>query len=242
LTNGILQSDSGGNLAKTPGQPYAANTIQRSGEITLDPEGAVDGNIRFLMTGQEALYWRQHALEYDIVEVKKKFDEWLAQLVPDGIEAHIDHFTGLDDPDSDLSAAITVKGTLGAATSKRLLLPALFFSGRGSHPFVQEDKRITPIDMHYPEQITDSVTYLLPAGFQFEDLPKPTKVSWPGRGELNIDFKSDPGKITVVRQFTRAFTLFKEDEYPALHDFYQKVAAADQQQLALTRTPAAKAK
>jgi hypothetical protein len=240
MAAGLAQTAIGSAIATTPGQVYTANTVQRTGEIALDPQGAVDGNLHFLMTGQQALYWRQYALENDDAEVKKSFDEWIARMVPDSVEAHIDHFTGLDDPESDLAAAITIKGNIGTATSKRLLLPALFFTAHGDHSFVDQEKRVTPVDMHYGEQIIDSVTYLLPPGFEVESSPKPLNVPWQGHAVLKIDFKSEPGKITVDRKFTRGFTLLKQDEYPALHDFYQKVATADQQQLTLTRTPAAK--
>jgi hypothetical protein len=44
------------------------------------------------MTGQQALYWRQTALRNDPDEVKKQFDHELESLVPEGVEAHIDHF------------------------------------------------------------------------------------------------------------------------------------------------------
>jgi hypothetical protein len=239
IATGLRQTASGSALATTPGQPYTTNTIQRSGEVTLDPQGAIEGNLRFIMAGQEALYWRQLALQEDNAEVKKDFDQWIAKMAPEGVEAHIDNFTGLDDPDANLVAAVILKGNIGTATSKRLLLPALIFS-QNDHPFVQQEKRVTSIDMHYPEQITDSVTYLLPAGLQLEDSPKPTEVSWPGRAELNIDSKFEPGKITIVRQFTRAFTFVNQDEYPALRAFYQKVATADQQQLVLNTSPAPK--
>jgi hypothetical protein len=39
---------------------------------------------------------------------------------------------------------------------------------------------------------------------------------------------------------SRAFTIAKPEEYQDLRAFYQKVAAADQQELVLTRAPAAK--
>jgi hypothetical protein len=57
---------------------------------------------------------------------------------------------------------------------------------------------------------------------------------------LSIDFKTDPGQVRIVRRFARAFTFVKPEDYSALHDFYLKVATADQQQLALTRTPPTK--
>ena len=67
------------------------------------------------MTGQEALAWRQAALEVDTAELKKRFDRDLGQIVPEGVEVHVDHFLGLDDPASLLMAVVKVTGTLGTA-------------------------------------------------------------------------------------------------------------------------------
>ena len=104
------------------------------------------------MTGQEALDWRQMAIEVDAAELKKRFDRELGQTVPEGVEAHVDHFLGLDDPDSLLMAVVKVTGTLGTATAKRLILPGFFFETRESEPFVNEETRLEPIDMHYPRR------------------------------------------------------------------------------------------
>jgi hypothetical protein len=46
--------------------------------------------------------------------------------------------------------------------------------------------------------------------------------------------------VEVTRTLAYNFTLLKADEYSALHDFYQKVATADEQQLVLDRAPVAK--
>ena len=51
---------------------------------------------------------------------------------------------------------------------------------------------------------------------------------------------SVPGKVTIVRQFARAFTTAEASEYNDLRGFYQKVATADQQQLVLTGVQGAK--
>jgi hypothetical protein len=47
------------------------------------------------------------------------------------------------------------------------------------------------------------------------------------------------GQVTIARQLSRAFTIAKPEEYQDLRSFYQKIAAADQQQLVLTTAPAA---
>jgi hypothetical protein len=138
-------------------------------------------------------------------------------------------------------ALVQAKGDAGTATSKRVLVPGFFFEARGSHPFVDQDKRQAPVDMHFGEQVTDQVIYRLPADLQVESAPQSSKIPWEGRAVLLVKSKSDPGQVTITRTFARAFTFATTDEYKNLHDFYQKVAAADQQQLVLTRTTTATA-
>ena len=69
-------------------------------------------------------------------EVKKQFDRELEKIVPDGVEAHIDHFLSIDQPDANLIAVVKVKGSLGTATAKRLCCPD--FSSRREATAVRE--------------------------------------------------------------------------------------------------------
>ena len=238
-TNGIRQSEKVRSLGFTPEQVYAGNKIVRMADIFLDEHGAFTGNLRIVMLGQEALYWRQTALENDPDELKKQFDHWIGSIVPEGVEAHIDHFLGIDDPDVNLIAIVNVHGTLGTATSKRLLLPGYFFQTRSGHPFVNQEKRLEPVDMHYGDQVTDQVLYHLPAGFTIEGAPPDNKIAWPEHAVLISKSKSDPGQITIARVLSRAFSTAKPEEYQDLRSFYQKVAAADQAQLVLAKAPSA---
>jgi transglutaminase-like putative cysteine protease len=237
---GVRQTAGDPEITFTALQEYPANKITRVGDVTLDPQGIMTGNFSFSMIGQEALRWRQDALEYDLDEVKKQFDHSLESIVPEGTEAHVDHFLGLDNPDLNLIAVIKVHGTLGAATSRRLLVPAFFFQSRGTAPFVAQDKREEPIDMHFGEEVFDQVTYHLPEGFTVEGAPQDAKITWPQQALLVDKTVPRAGQLIVARTFARAFTFAKPDEYQDLRGFYQKVAAADQQELVLTAAPAAK--
>jgi hypothetical protein len=233
---GLTQSDSGVKAVTTGAQQHPNNKTIRIGDVTLDAQGALTGSFRIFMTGQAALYWRQKAINNDETEVKKQFDKSLESLVPDGVEAHVDHFTGLDDPDTNLTAFITAKGSLGAATSKRLMLPAFFFETRATQPFVAQEKRTQPVDMHYGEVVTDQVVYHLPNGFTIEGAPQDNKIDWTGHANLIVKSASAPGQITIARQLVRAFTFAKPEEYQDLRGFFQKVAASDQAQLVLSKS------
>ena len=237
---GLTQSAKGVGAVTTGAQQYPDNKTLRIGNVNLDAHGDFTSNFQFVMTGQEALYWRQTALRNDPEELKKQFDHSrLESIFPDGVEAHIDHFIGLDDPNVNLVAVINAKGAIGAATSKRLMLPAFFFETRGKQPFVAQEKRTQPVDMHYGDLVADQVTYRIPDGFTVEGAPQDNKIAWPQHAILTVKSVSAPGQITITHSLASAFTTAKPEEYNDLRGFYQKIAAADQAQLVLAKTPPA---
>ena len=230
---GLAESDAGPSTLTTPQQSYKDNTIIRTGNLTLDAHGGITGSLQFALSGQAALRWRQFNLRNDLDELKKSFDRSLESQVPEGVEAHVDHFLGLDDPGVNLIVMIKVQGKLGAATARRLLLPGLFYETRGHLPFVDQAVRLEPVDMQYSEQVADQISYHLPAGYTVEGAPQDTNISWAGHAVCIIKTQSSPGVLVVARRLARAFAEAKPEEYQDLRGFYQKVAAADQQQLVL---------
>ena len=233
-TGGLRQSAEGPGYSATPQQAYTANTTRRIASLELDAHGQLNGSIRIATTGQESLKWRQRALEIDETELKKEYDKSLEGIVPEGVEAHVDHFLGLDDPGVVLMAVVNVKGTLGTSTSKRLLLPATFFESRQRLSLVSAEKRQESVDMHFAERIDEDVTYHLPEGVVVEGAPKDSQAPWQSHAVYALKTTTQPGVVTLNRQMVRAFSLAKPEEYQDLRGFYQKVSAADQQQLVLT--------
>jgi hypothetical protein len=239
FAGGIGQSAQGISYLVTPQQVYKDNSVNRVADLTLDAHGGITGNIQIIMTGQRALRWRQFALRNDGDELKKRFDrDELEGVLPEGVEAHVDHFLGVDQPDQNLMAIVKVTGSLGTATAKRILLPGLFFATRGHVPFVNEEKRLEPVDMEYADRVTDDVTYHLPPGAAVEGAPQDASVSWQGHALFIIKSKAGPNQIEIANSLARGFTMAKPEEYQDLRGFYQKVAAAEQGQLVLTIAPA----
>jgi Transglutaminase-like superfamily. len=231
---GLGQSPEGTGYTTTPAQDYQHNTSKRLATLSVDAHGQVTGSIQITSTGQESIKWRQRSLEIDTTELKKEYDKWLDTIVPDGVEAHLDHFLGLENPDLVLMALVNLKGTLGTSTSKRLLLPGAFFESRQRAPFISQEKREAPIDMHYAERVMDEVSYNLPDGMTVEGTPKDAQIPWPGHAAYVMKTVAKPGNVTITRQIVRAFDQAKATEYQDLRGFYQKVAASDQEQLVLT--------
>ena len=238
LATGMRLSDKGPTIATTPSSPYTSAVVRRVGYLDMDDTGAIKGSVRVAMAGPDALHWRQLALENDEDEVKKQFKESIQDDLPDGIEAEFDHFLGLDDPNADLIAILKVSGIIGTATGKHVFLPGLFLESHAKVPFVAQDTRTTPVDVQFPKLVLDEVTYHLPASFSIESAPQMSNTAWPDHAVLKINSESAQSTVKVTRTLAYNFTLLPAKEYSDLHGFYQKVAAADQQQLVLTRVPA----
>jgi hypothetical protein len=240
LTGGMQMNEGGAKLAVTPADTYKNNLTVRAAELTVDPQGGVTGTVHIEIGGAEAVELRQVAIEDGPDELKKKTIEAVLDDVPDGMQIDLDHFDHVDDYESRLVAEFKVSGSLGAPAGKYFILPGLFFETRAKHPFVAQAKRTTPIDVHFPRLDKDMVTYHLPDGYTVEGTPKTDDVNWPGSAMLKIDSGMQNNVLNVTRLFARNYTLLNADTYPALHDFYLKLAQADQQQIVLTRTAAPK--
>ena len=242
LTGGLRMDAKSGNatFGIVPPLTYKEDVVNRVASLDMGADGSVTGTVRIVLSGQDALRWRQLALRNDAEEVKKQFNEWMRNGLPDGIQGDFDHFLGLDDYNSNLIATVKVTGAMGSATGKHYFLPGLFFESHAKHPFVTEKDRAIPVDVHYPMLEQDDVTYHLPAGYTVESLPQTTNLNWTDHALLKMAAASKDGSVRVMRAMAYNYTILSQSEYGALHDFYEKVATADEQQLVLGRGPAAK--
>ncbi len=236
MAGGIRLSAKGPVYALTPPSTYRQTSVQRFADLTVRPDISLSGTVTYVMGGEEALHWRQLKLRNDEEEVKKQFKESITDDIPDGLEVDVDHFLGFDDSNVNLVAIVKVNGNIGTATGKRVFFPGLFFESHGKHPFVAEDKRAIPVDVKYPKLEADQVTYHLPSGLKVESVPQVADTTWPDHALLKLSSQTQPDSVVVSRALAYNYTLLDPKDYSNLHDFYQKVATADQQQLVFTRT------
>jgi hypothetical protein len=222
----------------TPLQLNTENTVVRVGTLAVTPQGAVSGTLKVGFTGQEALELRQLALRTDANTVKLQLEKRIAAEVPAGIAAHVDRIAGLDDPARQLVAVVPVSGSLAAPDANRLTLPRLFFDTRETVPFPEDKDRTLPVDMRYPAQEQEQITYQFPAGFTLEAAPQDTTFKWEENAAYQLRSKALASSITSARVLARGFTMLDAKDYEALRGFYQKVATADQQQIVLTAAQA----
>ncbi len=223
----------------TPPNSIKEAITAHAADLTLDGQGAITGTVKMVMNGPAALHWRQLNLTASLEEVKKQLNESLRNLLPQGVTGEVDTIQGLETSVGYLSVSTKVSGQLGSSTGKRLQLPGFFFSTNTHRQFVSEEKREAAVDLHYGEQVIDDAIYHLPAGFTVESAPQPVQLPWPEHATLVVKTVTGAGTIDIRHTFATFIPLIEAKEYPALHDYYQKVAATDQQQLVLIKATGA---
>jgi transglutaminase-like putative cysteine protease len=232
-SSGLQQSDHGPAFLSMPVNAFKDVVIRRMADVVVNKDDSVTGQIRISMTGLAATRWRELAVQDDEGEVKKQFTEEIQGEVPDGVSVEFDHFLGMQDYHAPLMAMLKISGGMGTVTGKRIFLPGAFFASRAKHPFTAEDRRLTPVNMEYAEVVADDVKFHLPEGLVAESVPAASSVPWPGFGAFDLKASPAKGEVAVSRVLVQNFAVLEARQYPALRDFYQKVATADQQQLVL---------
>lgn len=237
LVLGIRQSDKGLGLALTPAASFQDNSVLRIAELTMGPDGSVNGTVRISMVGVDALRWRQDALANDEQTAKRDFEAQLQGLVPAGVQVKMDHFIGLTDSTSALMAVVNVSGNMGTRTGKRVILPAAFFQANAK-PLFSAEKRESPVDLHYPYLARDQVTLTLPPGLTADSVPSQAEIPLPQRAEYKVQYFSHDNQYVEARLLALGVSNYKIEEYPQLRKFFQSVGAQDQQQVVLKVEPA----
>ncbi|HEY0758092.1 MAG TPA: DUF3857 domain-containing protein [Acidisarcina sp.] len=236
LTQGLRQTDGGTEIADSPSINYKDTSVVRFAELKMSPDGQLSGHLRVVMSGAQALKWRQSALAADEEQVKKEFQDSLQEVVPSGVELKMNHFIGLTDWRTVLMATLDVSGSMGTSTSKRLFLPSSFFEA-SSKPLFSLERRELPVDLHFPYLLRDTVKLKLPAQYAAESVPKDANFPLPHEAVFVESYRLNADGYTQDRQLVLANVFFDVKEYPQLRDFYQKMNAQDQQQVILKAEP-----
>lgn len=223
----------------TPLQKNTDNSTLHVGTLTVSPQGGVSGSLKIAFIGQRAIELRQLALKSGSNAVKAEIEQMVAQRIPPGIQAPVDHLAYLDDSSRQLLAVIPVSGSFDKNAKGQIVLPRMFFEAREKNPFPDGPRQL-PIDMQYPEQEQEQITYVLPAGFSLDGTPQDANVKWQENAAYQLRTRVEGSSVTDARVLARGFTLLDPRDYDGLRDFYQKVVAGDEQPLVLSAAQASR--
>tara|TARA_R110000868_G_scaffold410693_6_gene699901 strand:+ start:27113 stop:29038 length:1926 start_codon:yes stop_codon:yes gene_type:complete len=228
----LLITERGGEVIKTPENVFEDNKTERYWQFVINELGVTEVNGRIKSEGI-----LQDDLLYQILPVSEKERlDWLQETfeVDDSNVLEYD-FSKISENDD--YASYSFKAQLKnyvQTSSKRLYIPVNKMN-RWRFSISEDEKRQQPLLLPYAFVESDSIIIETPVGFSIEAAPKDVEYKHSfGEFKATFEVKSD-GEIVYKRYFALQEKTIEAEKYEGIQDFFQKVRAADNQQLVLVK-------
>ena len=163
---------SAGEMIELPAMPPASTGIQRSGKLTLDAAGTLQGEIKEVRLGDQARWQRE------VLHGSSQKAEWVKPI--ESLLAHsfanfrIARATVTNLEQNDLPFGYSyelVAENYGKTTGNMMLVRPRVLGTKSSGVLDTKEPRNYPVDFEGPSTDTDSFEITLPPGFVVDDLP-----------------------------------------------------------------------
>jgi hypothetical protein len=229
MTAGYKQSSDKPVFVETPIPTYKEATVHRLANFAITPDFTVQGPIRVVYSGFYATMRRQNAAKTDAEGRKKLLEDEVKMWLPADSEVKLTNTPNWNDVEAALTAEFQVSASIASNAGKRVLLPSHAFHFMQKPMFPHAD-RVNGVYLYYPSRETDEITLRVPQTLMVESLPKPETVQLQ-YAIYTTQYNGSGNSISIVRDVAINQYIFSKDEYPALKGFYDKVKAADEQQI-----------
>lgn len=232
-SRGLRQSGNGiTTLADSPAPTYKQANIQRVARLQLTDKGTMEGTLAVGFSGQEAMVRRQQAANLDANARKKFMEDEIASWLPVGAQVTLTNTPEWDKTEGMLVGKFKVAGPLATNNGQHWVLPVHVFEAN-EKPLLLSSQRVTPVYFDYASRQVDNVHIVLPANVELEKLP-PNEQAKTDYALYSTEQKREgTNGIAIYRDFALNGVLFVPTEYKELKDFYDKVAAGDNEPAAL---------
>jgi hypothetical protein len=232
-SRGLRQNGNGSTaLADSPAPTYVQAVIRRVARLQLKEKGAMDGTLAVGFSGLEAMVRRQQAAYLDAEGRKKLLEDEIRKWLPNGSDVTLTNAPDWDKAEGMLVAKFKVAGPLATNDGQKWLVPIHVFEAN-EKPLFPSEKRTRTIYFDYASRQIDEVHVVLPANVEVEKLP-PDEQAKTGYALYTTEQKREAANgIVLTRDLAVNSVLFSPAEYKELKDFYDKVAAGDNEPAAL---------
>jgi hypothetical protein len=224
---------------QTPLMTSDETKVQRVAELTLSPEGDLEGDVRELYWGNDAIAFRiNHARQNDAEReqfLRERVKERFSEFELSNIQVTIS-------PDAKLPPGVKyhllVKG-YAQRTGKRLFFRPGFFTV-GQRALFNDANRTNGIYFPYPWSELDNIDIHLPAGFQLDHPEKPGPFEVPSivKYAANISINNTTNTLFYRRTFTfggAQIPNFEVKNYKGVKGIFEQAHANDEHMLTLVK-------
>lgn len=212
--------------------PVERETEVNGGEFTISTGGDLKGTLKKTHNGYSGL---KHRREY-VVDGEAKYLESIRKSRP-AWQINKAAFNNVSEVENGFEATYTLEIPEGCQRAgDRMYIRPMLTEARFSNPF-KEPERLFPVDMGVPMDETYYTTFILPAGYEVEESPKPMVMSLPeNEGRFTYQVAVDGNRFTVTSRMLLRKGRFYAEQYQMLREFFDKVVAKQAEQVVIKRT------
>jgi transglutaminase-like putative cysteine protease len=222
--NGLVVSDTGGELVKLPLAPAEANSFQRTLNLQLGVAGSLQGEAREVRTGAPAADFRGGWLNASQAERQKDVQSMFGQLNT-AAEVKNVSVANLDQPEADpvLTYQVRLPGYVKNAGSLVLLRPAL---SDWADDVLERGERSQPLTFRSAMQRIEVLEITLPEGYAVDELPAPVQADI-GIASYSSRTDSDGRVLRYTRRLQINDVLVNNDRLADMKKFYRQVNVSE---------------
>ncbi len=233
-SSGIRWDKTGGDLLPVHSPASLLATIERRADLKVQPDGALEGTLEILYSGQEALDLRLSAYDEDDAGRRKIAEDQVKDLTPAGVTVDIDSVSGWQDSEQPLRIACHLHAARFASlTAHRMLFPMSVFQVGQKNPY-NKTYRVNPVYFQHSYIRKDQITITAPSGYQLEAMP-PDSEDKTGFAHFSIKRTTDGALLKMERQREMNGYYFPAQAYRSLREHTEKVRQSDAENVVLHR-------
>ena len=226
----------------TPIMPAADSRSAHIANMSLAPDGTLEGDVRVIIFGNQAIAWRQAWGSATSAEREEHLKNNLKQRFAD-FEVTAANFHAGENPADPVGYNYHIKvKNYAQRTGKRLfLIPAYFETGVAAR-FTASNRQF-PIYFEYPWSESETVDIHLPDGYELDHPDAPQSLNFAPAGSYRIRISlSKDNVLHYGREFIfgdNGSILIDADKYSILKRIFDIVHDGDQHMLTLKAKPVA---
>jgi hypothetical protein len=237
-TKGVRWAKLGGGILEVRSPGNENDAIERTAELTLRPDGGLEGTLEIVFSGQEALDRRLSASNEDEAGRRKLLEEEVKDLTPSGATIDLDTVTGWQDPEQPLRIKCRLHAARFAAfTQQRMLFPMAVFQVNRKNPFTHV-YRVQPAYFQHGYRELDKISISIPTGYRVEAMPSEADDKTPFAAFHTKQYSKD-GLLRLERQSEMSGYYFPVQSYGSVREYFERMRQRDVENVVLHKTDSA---
>lgn len=227
----IMAGDDGG-LAKMPITPPDFNTWKRKIDVSLAPDGSINGTISERTSGQSSTNARAMVRSLTPAEFNTAIEGWLTRGATGAKLVKLTSEDKQAEAGFNLDIEFSAKG-YGQLMQGRLLVFKPAIVNRADSIYLTEKTRTHPV-VFDSDSFDETVVFNLPQGFVVDEIPEAMTIET-SFGKYTSKYEAKDGKLFYSRSLTTKRTVLPVDKYSSVRDFYSKILSAEQSPVVLMK-------